>query len=252
MESSNTFTGGAAEASASDSAVLSAGENTNAADSAEGAATSESDRAELYKKFRSDYKQEIDAELQSVIRSRLKSAADFKGRVTPLVTAVANRLGCDPDDLDAVASALANDDSLLRREASRDSKAETSGSAELGKIRQKIRGEVQAVKQFYSGFNLAEELKNPEFASLIKANVPMQTAYEVVHKDVLIPAAIQAAARKTAEHIRSTVAANRLRPAENGMSGTAPALSSMDVGALTREQMGELKARAARGERVKL
>jgi hypothetical protein len=41
------------------------GENTNAADSGEGEVPS---RAEQYKKFRSDYKQEFDAEIQKAIR----------------------------------------------------------------------------------------------------------------------------------------------------------------------------------------
>lgn len=250
------------------------GESTQAAVATEGVEPSQNDRSEQYKKIREDYKQEIDNEFQTTLRKRLKSANDFKGKVDPILGILAEKYNCNADDIDAISKALADDDSLyeeaalaegmsvekmkelktLRRENNA-YKAEKEDAEKIQQQRQAwklLQDEAAKVKSIYKGFNLDSELKNHVFASLLRNNVPMQTAYEVAHKDELIPAAMQIASQKTAAKIANSVAANKSRPIENGMSSVAAAISAVNVDTMSKEQMDDIKKRVARGEKVTL
>lgn len=266
--------GAGASAVGSTGAMSGTGESTQAAVAAEGVEPSQEDRAEQYKKFREDYKQEIDNEFQTTLRKRLKSANDFKGKVNPIMEILAEKYNCNADDVDAISKALADDDSLyeeaalaegmsvermkelkmLRRENSAYKAAEDDAArlAEERQAWQLLQQEESEVKKVYKNFDLATELKNPEFASLLKNKVSMKRAYEVIHHDEMIPAVMQLASQKTATKIANSVVANRSRPIENGMSSVAAAISTVNVDTMTKEQMADIKARVARGEKVTL
>ena len=51
---------------------------------------------------------------------------------------------------------------------------------------QKLRAEVEETKKEYSDFDFKEQLKNPEFARLIKVGVSVKHAYEVANMDALL------------------------------------------------------------------
>ena len=80
----------------------------------------------------------------------------------------------------------------------------------------------------------------------------VQTAYEVVHKDEIIPAAMQVAAQQAAEKVTAAVRANAARPAENGSKGSAASVGKIDVANMTNEQMDDIRKRVLRGERITL
>lgn len=266
--SAATGIAGQSEAQTSGASTVT-GDNTNAADSAEGEVPS---RAEQYKKFRNDYKQEFDADVQKAIRGRLKSANDFKGKVNPIIEMLSEKYGCKADDLDALAKAVTEDESFYEEEALKAGMSvaqfkqfktlerENRAFKEAAEAKQQqeqeqhiwnaLQEEAAAVKAMYADFDLEAELKNTAFSKLLKANIPMQTAYEVVHKNEIIPAAMQAASQKTAQKIANAVAANKARPSENGLSSRAAAVTRTDISKLTPKQMEEFKARARRGERI--
>lgn len=245
------------------------GDNTNAAGSEEGAAPS---RAELYKQVRQDYKQEFDSEIQQAIRRRLKSADTYKGKVDPILSMLADKYGCKIDDLDALGKAIEEDDAFYEEEALRENmtvaqlkqfkkmERENRSFREAAEAMQQQQAEAHAwrqlqadaekVKLVYPGFDLEAEIKNPAFNSLLKAKVPMQTAYEVIHKNEIIPAAMQLASQKTAQKVANAVAANKSRPTENGLSSQAAAKTGIDISKLSRKEMEEYKARARRGESI--
>ena len=44
-------------------------------------------------------------------------------------------------------------------------------------------GRQAPMKQAYPNFDLRTEVQNQEFLALLRANIPMQHAYEVLHRD---------------------------------------------------------------------
>ena len=110
--------------------------------------------------------------------------------------------------------------------------------------------QAEMTKRIYKGFDLQREIQNPNFSKLLRSGVDVRTAYEVVHKDEIIPAAMQVATQRATEKVSNSVAANRARPSENGLGGGGAVESGVNINNLSREQMEELKRRAARGETI--
>lgn len=247
----------------------SSGESTNVADSKEGA---EPSRAELYKKFKLDFKNEFDSEMEKAIKGRLKNANSFKSKVTPIIDMLCEKYGCSANDLDALSNAVTEDESFYEEEALKEGmtvaqlkqmkklKRENKAFKDAYEARQQqeqeqsvwnaLQEEAESVKNIYSTFDLRTELNNPAFSKLLKSNVPMQTAYEVIHKDEIISATMQIASQRAAERVANSVASNKARPSENGMSNQGPVITRVDISKLTSKQMEEYKARARKGEKI--
>ena len=105
-------------------------------------------------------------------------------------------------------------------------------------------------KQIYPNFNMEIELQNPDFVDLLNSNVSVKTAYQVIHMDEIIPAAMQFSAKAVEQNIAKKIAANGARPSENGMGGVASAVVKSDVSKLTRLDIDEVARRVARGEKI--
>ena len=108
--------------------------------------------------------------------------------------------------------------------------------------------EAEALKGQYPGFDLAAEIANPQFLNLLKAKVPLEHAYKLIHMDEIVNSAVATSAadaeRKTVENIR----ARGQRPAENGTSSQGSFMTKYDVHSLSKKERAELIKRAARGE----
>ena len=79
---------------------------------------------------------------------------------------------------------------------------------------------------------------------------PLRTAFEVLHKDEIIPAAMQYTAQQTKSKIAKSIAAGSTRPAENGISSQSAARVKSDVTQLSKADRDEIYRRAARGEKI--
>ena len=110
--------------------------------------------------------------------------------------------------------------------------------------------EEQEAKKVYPSFNMQAEMQNPEFVKLLRSNVNVRTAYEVLHKDEIIPAAMQFTAKTVESKLAKKIAANGSRPAENGMSSQASSVVKSDVSQLTKMDIAEISRRVARGEKI--
>ena len=106
-------------------------------------------------------------------------------------------------------------------------------------------------KKVYPTLNLKAEMANPRFVDLLKSNIDVKTAYEVVHKDEIIPAAMQFAAQTVESKIAKKIAANGARPAENGMSSGSPAVVKVDVSQMTKAERQAYIRRAQQGEKIR-
>lgn len=241
-------------------------------DAGSNAVAETADRAEKYKQFKKDFKQEFDSEVQGILRGRMKKASAFEQKVSGLTQMLAEKYGGDAKDVDALIKAVEEDDSFfeeaamkkglsveqykefmrLEREnqAFKNAAAENERRQQADDIYARWQDQSQDTKKVYPNFNLETEIENPAFTKLIRSGVDVKTAYEVVHKDEIIPAAMQLASQKTAQKIGNAVAANARRPSENGLHNQSSAITYIDPSRLTKEQMDEYKKRAARGEKI--
>ena len=107
------------------------------------------------------------------------------------------------------------------------------------------------MKSVYPSFDLRAELQNPRFTDLLRNNVDVRTAYEVIHKDEIIPAAMQFTARTVEQKLTNKVIANGARPVENGNSSQSATVVKSDVSQLSKADIAEINRRVARGEKIK-
>jgi hypothetical protein len=244
------------------------------------------DRASQYAKFKKDFEAEHKAEIEGIIKDRLKKSSkensDLNGKLkalAPIIEANAKKYGVDASDLDAIVKAFEDDDDNLREEAyeremsveqlkkikgiekenrtlreanEEHERREQEAQAEMQRQEQfrKWNDEAEQLKQIYPSFDPAAELQNEQFARLLGLGVDMRTCYEITHKDDIIRGAMKYTADKTAEKVANSIIANGARPSENGLSSQAAAISTTDVNKLSRAQIEDIKRRAASGERI--
>ena len=196
------------------------------------------------------YKKDFDTHVQGILKKRFgeRNAAEerFK-KVGPVLDMFARRYGIDAADLsdekiDEITGKILEDDSFYEDEAlKRGMDIETlktlerteRENAELRRFRQEteqtresqakfenLQRQVQQVQQVYPGFDLDTEMTDPTFQRLTwGAGVPLQTAYEVVHRDEILTGAMQYATQRTAEKVANSVRAGARRPSEAAHAG---------------------------------
>lgn len=237
--------------------------------------TAEEDRQSQYAKFKNDFKAEYDAEVQGLIKDRLKRSskenADLNGKLKasePIIKAMAKKYGVDASDYNAILSAFEADDQNLEEEAfQRDMSVEqlrqfkqierenqALREAERERQAQAVYAqwdrEAEELKQIYPNFNVGEELNDDRFVKMLDSGVDMRSAFEVLHRDEIMGGAMKYTAQKAAEKVANSVRANASRATENGLSSNSASVNSFDIGKLSRAQMEEYKQRALNGERI--
>ncbi len=109
--------------------------------------------------------------------------------------------------------------------------------------------QAKEARKLYPKLDLARELRNKDFGELLLAGIDVRTAFEVVHKDEIIPAAMYYAASQVEQKLTNKLLAGARRPGENG-SASGPAVSNSDVSRLTRQERREIIRRVQRGETI--
>lgn len=231
--------------------------------------------AEFEKLIKGDFKEQYDARVQDTVRRRLKASQETVDRyneLSPTLELLAKKYGVDPGDVKALNKAIQEDDSYFEKEAMERGmsvehlKQTLKIERENAELKKQMRAkenrenadrqysdwlrQAEGIKGTYPQFDVRAELKNPQFVQLLRSNVPMQTAYEVIHKDEIIPAAMQYAAKTVEARMAGKVAANGQRPSENGMRSQSSAVHKTDVSQFTKEDRAEIRRRVARGEKI--
>ena len=226
--------------------------------------------------IKGEYKDLYDAKMQDTIQKRLKGTKDTVDKynaLAPTLETLAKKYGVDPTDIDALNHAIDEDNTFFEDEA-----LEKGISVEQLKEIRKIEREnadlkkqmreqsvrenadriyagwleqSDALKQIYPNFDLDAEIKNPRFVDLLKNNVDVRTAYEVLHKDDIIRGAMQFTADTVQTKLANNIIAGRNRPSENGIGQTSPAVVKNDVSQLSRADREEIIRRVARGEKIR-
>lgn len=226
---------------------------------------------------------EYNKEISAIVSQRVKAAKaseEALQKLTPALEVLARKYGLDADklDYDALAKAVSDDSSYYEnralemgvpvetakridqqeRDAARQKRIEQD-ALERQRIEQhiaKLQREGDELKQTFPNFNLRQELNNPVFARMTSPGVGLSVAdaYYAVHRNEIQAASMQVAAKKTAEKLSNSIAANSGRPQENGTSSQAPSVSTFDYRKMSKAQREDLKRRirdaAARGEKL--
>lgn len=227
----------------------------------------------------------IHGEFADLYGKRVKSSVDDRFKSTketvekyetlqPAIEILAKKYGIDKTDVKALAKAVEEDDSYLEqesietgtpteqlrrirsitRENERLAEAERTRKAqeESRRIYQQLSGEAEGVKKIYPAFDLRSELQNPEFKKILGSGVSMKTAYEAIHAEDLVSAAMSAAAQDAEARVMNSVRQNGSRPQENGNRSSSTAVRKTDVHSFTKADRAEIARRAMNGEKIVL
>ena len=232
--------------------------------------------AEFEKLIKGEYKDLYDQRVQDTIQKRLKGTketVDKYNSLSPTLELLAKKYGVDPTDINALNKAIEEDDAYYEEEAIekgvtveqlKEIKKMEKENAELkrqmqekenkdkaAKLYSQWMEQEKAAKNVYPSFNLRAEMNNPKFVDLLKANIDVRTAYEVLHKDEIIPAAMQFTAKAVEQKLTNKIIANGARPTENGISSQSGAVVKSDVSQLSKADRAEIIRRVQRGEKIR-
>jgi hypothetical protein len=225
--------------------------------------------------IKGEYKDLYDAKMQDTIQKRLKGTketVDKYNELTPTLEILAKKYGVDASDVKALNKAIEEDDSYFEEEAlekgitvqqlkefrkmereNADLKRqmeEQNRKENANKVYAQWMEQAEQAKAVYPSFDLRTEMQNPQFVNLLRSNVDVKTAFEVLHKDEIIPAAMQYAAKTAEQKLTNKVIANGARPVENGNSSQGATVVKSDVSQLSKADRAEIIRRVQRGEKI--
>ena len=232
--------------------------------------------AEFEKLIKGQYKEQYDTRVQDTIQKRLKSSKETVEKynaLQPVLEILGKKHGVDATDVEALAKAIEADDSYFEEEALekgitvqqlKEIRKMERENADLKRQMQEQQtqenanklyagwmNQAEEAKKVYPSFDLRAEMQNPKFVDLLRSNIDVRTAYEVLHKDDIIRGAMQFTAQTVESKLAKKIAAQGARPAENGMSSGSPAVVKSDVSQLSRADRDEIRRRVARGEKIR-
>ena len=160
--------------------------------------------------------------------------------------------GKDPDDLMALRKAQRENAAFRRQEEAR-RQEQMNAQRMQAAANQEAEWNRQAedARKVYPGLNLQAEIKNPDFARLLRSGVPVRAAYEVTHMNDIMGGAMQYAAQRAAKNVTDNVIAGAARPAENGTSSQSAAVARTDVSKLSKAERADIIRRVQNGEKIR-
>ena len=213
-----------------------------------------------------DYKEEHKAYMDKTIGDRLKKYKGIEETLVKhkeLLDIVANKYGVNPGDenfLEVLGQKIEADDSyyekyamdhemspeearrivtMERRVARMDAEKEEAEKQE--QMRQQVmilRNNAEKTKAQFPQFDLETEMQNEKFRRLCAVNNGDTTAaYMACHWNEIIPATVQMASKQIQAQTAQSVAANKARPVENGISSAAPSVTEQDFRKMNLQQL---------------
>lgn len=236
--------------------------------------------AEFEELIKGKYKDQYNAKMSDTVQKRLKGtkeqAAEQEARLEslkPVLEMLGKKYGVDATDAEALIKAVEEDDSYFEEEALelgipvehlKQFKKTERENAELkrqmdemstkenaAKIYQGWLDQAEEAKNFFPSLDLETEMQNPEFVNLLRNNVSVKAAYQVIHQDDIMRGAMQYTAKTIENKITNNIIANGQRPTENGNSSQSASVIKSDVSQLTKADRDEIIRRVARGEKIR-
>lgn len=225
--------------------------------------------------IKGEYKDLYDARVQDTVQKRLKGSketVDKYNALTPTLEMLAKKYGVDAANIEALNKAIQEDDAYYEEEAlekgitveqlkeirkmereNADLKRqmeEQNRKENANKLYAQWMEQANQAKSVYPSFDLRAEMQNPQFVNLLRSNIDVRTAYEVIHKDEILPAAMQFTAKAVEQKLTNKIIANGARPVENGNSSQGASVTKSDVSQLTKADRAEIARRVARGDKI--
>lgn len=220
-----------------------------------------------------EYKDVYTEETQRIIDRRFRETKGLEqqvGQYQPVIDMLMQRYKIQDGDLGKLSQAIENDNAYWSQAAEEAGmsvdqykqfqKLQRENEALLRQQRQQQNsqraqqqleqwyGEAQQVRSLYPSFDLNAEVKNPQFLSMLRAGVPVQHAYEVIHMDEIKAGVAALQARATEKQVVDGIRAKGARPRENGTAAQSGFTVKDDVSKLTKAERAEIASRVARGE----
>ena len=232
--------------------------------------------AEFEALIKGEYKDLYDAKMQDTIQKRLKGYKELEANhnaLLPILEILGKKHGVDANDIEALSKAIEEDDSYFEDEAlekgmtvkqlkdfKKMEKENADLKAQMDEAHRQENGkklyaqwmqQADEAKKVYPSFDLKAEMNNPKFVDLLRSNIDVRTAYEVLHKDDIIRGAMQFTAQTVESKLSKKIASNGSRPSENGMSSQSAAVVKSDVSQLSKADRAEIIRRVQRGEKIR-
>lgn len=237
--------------------------------------TLEAKRAAFKELIEGEYKDQYTEMFQQAFNRRFKEVKGLESDLSeqkPIIDMLSQRYNIGDGDMKKLLNAIEQDNAYW------EDAAEEAGltveqykamqklereNAELKRMRQRQQSEQQAqqrlnawyaegekVKEVYPGFDFRKESENKEFLGLLRANVPVKQAYELIHMEEIKAAAAKSAAQSAGEQMVAKLKTKASRPLENGTSTQSAVIVKNDVSNLSRADRAEIVRRAQRGEKI--
>lgn len=213
-----------------------------------------------------EYKEEHKAYMDKTISDRLKKykgIEEANGKMSNALNTVAMKYGLDPTSesfLDDLTTRINEDDSYiedyamdhnLSNEEARKSiemqrkieayEAEKRQSEMMARQQEEINlllASAERTKAVYPNFDLDFEMQNEQFRNLCAVtHGDTLAAYRTIHHDELMRAQGLATAQIATQQIANSVAANKARPIENGLSSQASSITTTDYSKMNLQQI---------------
>lgn len=113
----------------------------------------------------------------------------------------------------------------------------------------RLQAEEGRIRQVYPDFDWQRELASPQFGRLVTAGVDGQTAYEIVHRQELLKAAMHYAAAQTRSEMARAIASGGSRAAEN--RGGSRTVTRSDPKSLSSRELADIRRRVQDGEKIR-
>lgn len=236
------------------------------------------DDASGWQEAKSRYKSQYDADVNQIVRSRLKDAEGHQRTLTtlqPMLDAMATQMGIQAGDYQAMVDKYMDNDALYEQEAlERGSNVETI--KEIHQLRNRLNASESEAKQYrerqafdrhmqglmqqaealrakYPALDLNTMVNDERFWRMAGPNGPLnlEQAYVAMYHDQLKAQAMQTAARQGQQMAAQNVQANLARPRENAGRTSGPQAGlKPDFSKLTMKQIEEYSRQARMGRRV--
>lgn len=256
-----------------------AGENAQGKGTKSGVSTTsdtlEAKRQAFKELIEGEYKDQYTEMFQQAFNRRFKESKAQEQTIAaqkPVVDMLLQKYNITDGDMGKLLTAIEKDDAYWSADAEKvgmtveqfkEMQKWKRDSAELQQLRQNTQAQQQAqerlakwyqeaeqVKGIYPSFDFKAEFADRNFQGMLKAGVPMQTAYEAMHHAELTANAARAAAQSAGQQMAARIQNKAARPKENGMSAQSAAITKSDVHSLTPAERREIARRVQRGDKI--
>lgn len=201
--------------------------------------------AEFDRLIQGDYREQYQEKTKD-----LRQTADRYAALAPVLEALEKRFGLEAGDTAGLTEALSREETERADRESQARQWQQEQKIQARAIREKWESQAQQAQAVYPGLDLRAELQDPRFQALLCADVDVATAYQAVHLDEILPAAMAYTARAVEGKLAGAFTAGAVRPGENGAGGQSAAAPRLDAAKMGRAEFKDLCRRIAGGEKV--